>query len=164
MKLALPLLLLFPIFCPAQLKKSYLQMYGGLSWSNEATTKGIVGLSAGPRLGDAIGVGVGVGFIQFEKPYVPLTIDLSLIPTLKKINPIAGAKAGYGIFNYEPSSGTTVHGGFVVSAFAGVTLPGRKLRPNITLGGTRYSFKENHQSKSVITDDKRIFAAIGFLF
>jgi hypothetical protein len=164
MKPVLLVVLLCPIFCQAQLKKSYLQMYGGLSWSNEATTKGIAGLSVGPRLGDAIGVGIGVGFIQFEKPYVPLTIDFSLIPTVKKINPVAGVKGGYGIFNYKPSSSTTVQGGFVISVFAGVTLPGRKLRPNIMVGGTRYSFKENRQSKTVITDDKRIFATIGILF
>ena len=164
MKCILLLLVLFPVICIAQLKKSYLHIYGGLSRSNETSTKGIVGVSGGPRLGDAFGLGFGIGFVQFEMPYFPLTVDLSLIPTRKKLAPIAGIKAGYGIFNYQPATNTTVRGGFVGSAFAGITLPGIKLKPNLLIGGTRYSFKSTFQNKTVASDDKRIFVAAGFLF
>jgi hypothetical protein len=164
MKYLLVLLILCSTTCTAQLRKGYLHMHGGLSRSNETTTKGILGFSGGSRLGNAIGVGFGIGFIQFEKPYFPLTVDLSLIPTGKKVAPIAGIKAGYGIFNYQPTTTTTVRGGFVGSAFAGITLPGIKLRPNIMIGGTRYSFKSTYQNKTAASDDKRIFVAIGFLF
>src|SRR5690349_16915828 len=113
MKILLPLLLLLPFVGSGQQRKGYLQAYGGLSRSNEATTKGIAGISAGPRLGDDFAVGAGIGFIEFTKPYIPLTVDLSFIPTQKKINPIAGLKAGYGVFKYDPVIGTTVRGGFV---------------------------------------------------
>jgi hypothetical protein len=164
MKILLPLLLMLPFVGSGQQRKGYLQAYGGLSRSNEATTKGIEGISGGPKLGDAVGIGVGVGFIDFEKPYIPLTADLSFIPTRKKLNPIAGIKAGYGFFKYDPAIGTTVRGGFVSTAFAGIALPGKTVRPNIMIGGTRYTFKSTYPTKSVVTDDKRFFAAIGFLF
>ena len=164
MKIILPLLLLLPFVGAGQQNKGYLQVYGGLSRSNEATTKGVAGVSGGPRLGDAFGLGVGIGFIQFTKPYIPLTVDLSFIPTQKKLNPMAGVKAGYGIFKYDPEIGTTVRGGFVGTVFAGITLPGKTVRPNIMLGGTRYIFKSTYPTKSVVTDDKRFFAAIGLLF
>ena len=164
MKLLLHLLLVFPIIGFAQQTKGYLHGHGGLSISNEAPAKGIAGISGGLRMGEKFGIGLGIGFIEFSKPYIPLTVDLSLIPVRKKINPIAGLKAGYGLFNYDPAIGTSVRGGFVSTAFAGITLPGKNVRPNIMIGGTRYTFKSTYPSKSLVTDDKRFFAAIGFLF
>jgi hypothetical protein len=163
MKLLLLPLLLISIITNAQQKKTYLHAFGGPSYSNEATTKAIFGLSAGARFGKIFGIGLGAGFIQFEKPYIPLTVDLYLIPVVKKVSPIAGVKAGYGIFNYHPSGNTTMKGSFVGSAFAGITLSHVKMKPNITIGATRYSYKEIRPTKTKNSDDKRFFAAIGIL-
>ena len=162
MKVLIFIMLAMPVAVAAQ-EKGYLHGFAGLSRSNEATTHGVVGLSGGLKMGKAFAVGAGVGFIQFEKPYIPLTIDLSLIPTNKKVNPIAGVKAGYGFFNYHPSSTETVRGGFVATAFAGIMLSRVKFKPNITAGATRYTFKSSYQTKTIGTDDKRGFIAIGFL-
>lgn len=162
MKMLIFIMLVMPVVTTAQ-EKGYLHGYAGLSRSNEATTHGVVGLSGGLKMGNVFAVGAGAGFIQFEKPYIPVTFDLSLIPTNKKINPIAGVKAGYGFFNYHPSSTETVRGGFVATAFAGITLSHVKFKPNITAGGTRYTFKSSYLTKKVGTDDKRGFIAIGFL-
>jgi hypothetical protein len=164
MKLLSFLLLLLPIVGLCQQKKTYLQGYGGLSWSNEATTKGVAGVSGGRTIWNNVAVGLGIGFIQFEKPYIPLTVDLSFMPSGKKVNLIAGVKAGYGIFKYDPSISTSVRGGFFSTAFAGIALGTGKVRPNITIGGTRYTFRSKYPAKTVGSDDKRMFAGIGLSF
>lgn len=164
MKTLIMLSCLIPVITLAQQKKAYLHIYGGSSWSNEATTKGILGMSAGRVTANAIGIGVGVAFIQFEKSYFPVTVDLSYLPAGKKVNPVAGIKAGYGFFDYHPSGVTTVRGGFVASGFAGISFSQLKFKPNLTLGGTRYTFRSTYPGKTVRSDDKRLSATIGFLF
>jgi hypothetical protein len=109
------------------------------------------------------GYGIGIGYINLDKPYFPLTIDLTFLPQTKKFAPIAGAKAGYGIYNYKLISGVTIKEGFTGTLFAGVALPGEKAKVNIMVGGSRNSFTRKTGFSGISSFENRVFAAVGIL-
>jgi hypothetical protein len=144
-------------------KKGYFHLYGGVSHSKE-NDKGLFGISAGARSGKDLAYGIGIAYMNYDKPYFPLTLDLSYLPQTKKITPIAGARAGYGIYNHKLTSVVTVKGGFTGSIFAGVALPGEKVKINLIAGGNRNSFSNKTGFSSISSFENRLFVTLGMLF
>src|SRR5690606_2147575 len=93
MKHLLLFTLLLPIISSAQ-DKGYASLYGGLSIKEQ--TKGVFNLSAGLLLDGVVGFGAGVGLINYDRPYIPITADISFFGRRGKISPLAIIKAGYG--------------------------------------------------------------------
>lgn len=140
MKHYLLLLLLFPAFAFAQSKGGYFSLRGGAAFKDDIT-KGIGHISVGYSDNHIFGIGGGIGYINFEKPYIPLTVDLSFFGKPDKIAPVIIGSAGYGIYNYS-RYGTSVRGNFTGSLNAGVSFPVKKYTKVFLTGGYAiYSFK-----------------------
>lgn len=120
-------------------KGGYLSLRGGAAFKDELT-KGIAHLSIGVSPHHAFGVGGGVGYIQFDKPYIPLTVDISFFGKPDKIAPVVIGSAGYGFYkNKTPYF--TEKGGFTGSLNLGVSVPIKKYtRLFLTGGYSIYSF------------------------
>lgn len=159
MKHILFVLLLLPAIAFGQ--KGYYHFYGGLSHSKD-NDKGFGGISFGPKINKDLGLGGGISYIGFEKPYIPVTLDLTLLVKSKKVVPIGGIKAGYGLYNYTTRVGT-VRGGFTGTLMAGASFPTAKIRTTVTAGVSRYSFNSTLLRRKVSSYDDRIFLAIGVL-
>lgn len=121
-------------------KGGYFSFRGGAAFKDDIT-KGIAHISVGYSDNHIFGIGAGIGFIEFEKPYIPLTVDLSFFGKPDKIAPVIIGSAGYGIYNYS-RYGTSVRGGFTGSLNAGVSFPVKKTTKVFLTGGySIYSFK-----------------------
>lgn len=113
-------------------------MRGGLGIDEQ--TKGLGHLSVGYSNNNIFGIGAGIGYISFEKPYIPLTVDLSFFGKSDKVSPVIIGSAGYGVYQYNTAY-TKVRGGFTGSINAGVSFPLPKSKKAFVTGGYAiYSF------------------------
>lgn len=78
-------------------KGGYFSVRGGAAFKSDIT-KGIAYMSIGVSPNHTFGVGAGIGFIDFDKPYIPLTIDISFFGKPGKISPVVIGSAGYGVY------------------------------------------------------------------
>jgi hypothetical protein len=136
MKNLILIVLLFPAFSYSQ--DGYMQIYGGLS-PKANDNKTVAGISVGGLVADAVGFGAGVGYIQFEKSYLPLTFDLSFFGTTGKVSPVFIGRAGYGIYNYQTEVSET-GGAFTGSLNAGIAFPIAKMKLMFMGGVSTYGF------------------------
>lgn len=117
----------------------YFSVRGGAGF-DDGTTKGLAHLSVGVSSNNVFGFGGGIGFIQFEKPYIPITADISFFGNPEKISPVVIGSAGYGVYNYS-NAYTKVGGGFTGSINVGVSFPGyKKSKLFLTGGYSLFSF------------------------
>lgn len=131
-------LLLFCLSASAQ-KGGYFSIRGGAAFKDEQR-KGIAHMSIGVSPNHIFGVGAGVGYIDFDKPYIPLTVDISFFGKPGKISPVIIGSAGYGVYEYS-NPYATVKGGFTGSLNVGVSLPVKKYtKLFVTAGYSIYSF------------------------
>jgi hypothetical protein len=132
------LVISFPTFAQKKVQKGYFSLRGGLAIKDDIN-KGIANLSLGLSPTDGVGIGAGVGFIDFDAPYLPLTVDISFFGKRGKVSPVVIGSAGYGVYNYS-NSYATVRGGFTGSINAGVALPIKRNKFFFTGGYAVYSF------------------------
>lgn len=141
--------LLLPSIAAAQ-GNGYASIYGGVS--HHENTKGIFNLSVGLLSGDAVGVGAGVGYVQYDKPYIPLTADISFFGKSGKISPLIIGKAGYGVYN-----SMSTRGGFTASGYLGISIPVGKTKALLMAGYSTYTFTMRSHS----TRDNRLSFCLG---
>lgn len=139
-------------FASAQKKDlgGYFSLRGGAAVKDDYK-KGIGHLSIGISPSHVWGVGAGIGYIDFDKPYIPLTIDLSFFGKPEKISPVVIGSAGYGIYRYSTPF-SEIKGGFTGSLNAGAAFPLKKnTKLFLTAGYSIYSFNggENVQTAGV---------------
>jgi hypothetical protein len=136
-KMLILILFLFTLFAHAQKKQNgYFSLRGGAAFKDDIT-KGIGHLSVGVSTNDAFGLGFGIGYIHFDKPYIPVTADISFFGKPGKISPVIIGSAGVGIFNGYAK----IRGGFTGSLNAGISFPGSKKSKFFVTGGMAiYSF------------------------
>lgn len=150
----------------AQIKGAYFSYRGGIA-VKDGITKGIGHFSAGLTHNESIGVGAGIGFIQFEQAYFPLTVDICFLGNKDKPGPIVIGSVGYGIYK-KTNPYFTTNGGFTGSLNIGAGLPVKKLsKVFMTVGYAIYGFKgskdlqvagESYQS---IKDIKMVTLTLG---
>lgn len=120
-------------------KGGYFSLRGGMAFKDELS-KGIAHMSIGVSPNHVFGVGAGIGYIDFDKPYIPLTVDISFFGKPGKISPVIIGSAGYGVYEYT-SPYSTVKGGFTGSLNVGVSLPVKKYtKVFATAGYSIYGF------------------------
>jgi hypothetical protein len=139
--------LLSTLTVSAQMKGGYFSLRGGAAFKDDLR-KGIAHMSIGISPNHIFGVGAGVGYVQFEKTYIPLTVDISFFGKPDKIAPVVIGSAGYGIYEYNTGY-NKVKGGFTGSLNVGVSIPVKKYTKVFLTGGySIYSFSggENIQT------------------
>lgn len=164
----LNLLVLCTILAVAQKKHSgYISLRGGPSFKDN-TVKGIASVSVGFSSNSTFGIGGGFGYINFEKPYIPLTVDVSFFGKPGKVSPVVIAQAGYGIYNYTTAY-TVGRGGFTGSLNAGVGFPVKgKNKIIVTAGYYTYGFTTTtsiytgSNSKKTSSKENRFATTFGF--
>lgn len=134
--------------------KGYASLYGGVSWKENA--KGLFNLSVGALAGNTTGIGAGVGFIEYDKPYIPITADISFFGKSDKLSPLIIGKAGYGVYNGQSTS-SPMRGGFTASGYAGLSIPAGKTKALLMIGYSTYTFT----TKSLSTRDNRYSVCLG---
>jgi hypothetical protein len=150
----LPVLLLICISASAQKTPGgYFSLRGGAAFKEE--TKGIAHMSVGFSPTRVFGIGAGVGFIQFDKPYIPLTVDMSFFGNPYKISPVIIGSAGYGIYEYNTGY-NKVTGGFTGSLNLGVSFPVKKYTKMFLTGG--YSIYIFSGGQNIMTGNDNIKA------
>lgn len=158
----------FTIIAFAQSKKQggYMSLRGGPSFKDGAA-KAIASVSVGFSSNNTFGIGGGFGYINYERPYIPLTVDISFFGIPGKISPVIIGQAGYGIYNY--TIGYTVgRGGFTGSLNAGVGFPLKgKNKIILTAGYYTYGFItttkiNNGASQKVTSKENRLAVTFGF--
>lgn len=132
------LVISLPVIAQKKTHKGYFSLRGGLAVKDD-TNKGIANLSVGLSPTDGVGIGAGIGFIDFDAPYLPLTADISFFGKRGKVSPVVIGSAGYGVYNYG-NSYATVRGGFTGSINAGIAFPVKKNKVFFTGGYAVYSF------------------------
>jgi len=146
-------------------QSGYVVLRGGPSFKDN-TTKGIASISVGLLSKGTVGIGGGFGFINYEKPYIPLTIDISFFGKPGKVSPVIIGQAGYGVYNYS-SIYVVGRGGFTGSISAGVGLPVKsKNKFIVTVGYYTYGFTtttkgQNGTSMRTASKDNRLAATFG---
>ena len=119
-----------------KLQPGYLAISGGAAFFEEAP-KGMGQISFGVSPSRTFGIGAGIGFVDIDKAYIPLTVDISYFGKPGKISPVVIGSAGHGIYkNTTPYF--TIKGGFTGSLNVGVALPTKKYTKLLLTGG--YSF------------------------
>lgn len=127
----------------AQSKGGYFSARGGMSFKDEVK-KGVGHISVGVSPNHIFGVGAGIGYIDFEKPYIPLTVDISFFGKPGKISPTVIGSAGYGVYKYNTTA-VNIKGGFTGSLNAGVAFPVKNnTKAFITAGYSIYSFSKGN--------------------
>lgn len=162
------LLVFSTIFANAQKNKGgYMSLRGGPSFKDN-TVKAIASISVGFSDNHTFGIGGGFGYINFEKPYIPLTVDISFFGIPGKVSPVIIGQAGYGIYNYTTAY-TVGRGGFTGSLNAGVGFPVKgKNKIIVTAGYYTYGFTTTTNiytgtnSKKTSTRENRFAATFGF--
>lgn len=153
----------------AQSKKQggYFSLRGGPSFKDN-TVKGIASISVGFSDNYTFGIGGGFGYINFEKPYIPLTVDISFFGKPGKVSPVVIGQAGYGVYNYTTRY-IVGRGGFTGSLSAGIGFPIRgKNKIIITAGYYTYGFTtttsiyNGSNTQKTSTKENRLAVTIGF--
>lgn len=117
----------------------YFSLRGGAAFKDDIK-KGIGHISIGVSPNHIFGIGTGIGFIDFDKPYIPLTVDISFFGNPGKVAPVVIGSAGYGVYEYT-SRYATVKGGFTGSLNVGLSMPLKKYSKFFVTGGYAiYSF------------------------
>lgn len=164
-------LLLFAVLITnAQAKKQggYVILRGGPSFKDN-TVKGIASISVGLSNNNIIGIGGGIGYISFEKPYIPLTVDISFFGKLGKVSPVILGQAGYGVYNYSTAY-VVGRGGFTGSLNGGIGLPFKgKNKFIVTVGYYTYGFVttskiNNGATQKTTSNEGRFAVTFGFKF
>lgn len=140
-KLLFPIFTLTVLFCHAQQKDKggYFSLRCGVAVKDDQT-KGIAHMSIGVSPNHIFGIGAGVGYIDFDKPYIPLTVDISFFGKPGKISPVVIGSAGYGVYKYNTPY-FTVKGGFTGSLNVGGAIPVKgNTKLFLTAGYAIYSF------------------------
>lgn len=120
-------------------KGGYFSLRGGMAFK-DGDSKGITHMSIGVSPNHVLGIGAGIGYIDFDKPYIPLTIDLSFFGKPGKVSPVIIGSAGYGIYSYNTPY-AEVKGGFTGSLNVGLSMPVKKYTKFFVTGGYAiYSF------------------------
>lgn len=117
----------------------YFSIRGGIALKDDMN-KGIANLSLGLSPSDGVGIGAGIGYINFDAPYLPLTVDISFFGKRGKVSPLIIGSAGYGVYN-KSNSYVTVRGGFTGSINAGISFPVKKNKVFFTGGYSVYNFQ-----------------------
>lgn len=144
----------------------YMSLRGGPSFK-DGTTKAIASVSVGVSNNNIFGIGGGIGYIDFEKPYIPLTADISFFGKQGKVSPVIIGQAGYGVYNYTTAY-TVGRGGFTGSINAGVGFPVKgKNKIIVTAGYYTYGFItttkiNNGASQKVASKENRLAVTFGF--
>ncbi len=133
-----------PLFLFSQKNSGYALIYGGLS-PKQGDNKGVIGFSGGPKLNKNTGIGLGIGFINFDSPYIPITLDFCFFGEKKKTTPAILVKAGHGLYD-QRVGGQGVKGAFTGSANFGVSLPTGKIKPMFMIGYAYYGFSVASQN------------------
>lgn len=128
-----------PVIAQKNVHHGYFSLRGGIALKNDIN-KGIAHMSLGLSPSPAVGIGAGVGFVNFEKPYLPLTLDISFFGIPGKVSPVIIGSAGYGVYNYS-NRYATIRGGFTGSINAGIAFPVKRNKVFFTGGCSIYSFK-----------------------
>lgn len=167
----LTITLLYAIIINAQSKNQngYIILRGGLSFK-DGSAKGIASISVGMAKNKTVGIGAGIGYISFDKPYIPLTVDISYFGKPGKVSPVIIGQAGYGVYNYS-SAYVVGRGGFTGSINAGVGLPIKsKSKFILTAGYYTYGFSTTtnvyagNNAKKINSTENRIAVTFGFKF
>ena len=168
----LALFFLILSFCAnAQSKKQggYVSLRGGISFKDN-TVKGIASISVGLLNNGTFGIGGGFGYINFEKPYIPLTVDISFFGKPGKVSPVVIGQAGYGVYNYSTAY-VVGRGGFTGSINGGIGLPIKHKNKFIfTVGYYTYGLTtttnaySGNNAKSVSSKESRFAATFGLKF
>jgi hypothetical protein len=140
----------------------YMCLRGGPSIEN-GQAKGIGSISVGVSNNNVLGIGAGIGFINYDKPYIPLTVDLSFFGKTNKVTPVVIGQAGYGVYNYT-TSGFVGRGGFTGSINGGAGFPlKQKNKVIVTVGYYTYNFvtTATGTSKKTYSKDNRFAITIG---
>lgn len=138
--------LLFSLSATAQ-KGGYFSLRGGAAFKDDLR-KGIAHMSLGYSHNHIFGIGAGIGYIDFDKPYIPMTVDISFFGKPGKISPVVIGSAGYGIYE-KTNPYFTTKGGFTGSLNVGGALPVKGYRKLfLTVGYALYYFNggENVQT------------------
>jgi len=144
----------------AQSKKQsgYVCLRGGMAFKDDGVSNG------------TFGIGGGFGYISFDKPYIPLTVDISYFGRPGKVSPVIIGQAGYGVYNYS-SAYVVGRGGFTGSISGGIGLPMRHKNKFIfTVGYYTYGFSttsnvySSSNSKTIDSRENRFAATFGFKF
>jgi hypothetical protein len=138
-------------------QKGYLHLYGGYS-PKDHDGAALFGFSAGGKLNRSLALGAGISSTIFDKPYFPLTLDLTVLEPQKKVSPIAGVKVGYGIYNNDKE-----RGGFTGSLFGGISVPVANFKTNLMIGVTHYSFTSTLPGIKLKKNQDRLTFTLGFL-
>lgn len=142
MKILLTIALLLGVTGASAQRKDpggYFSMRGGAAFKDDIK-KGIGHISIGISPNHIFGIGAGIGFIDFDKPYIPLTVDISFFGKPGKVAPVVIGSAGYGVYEYA-SRYATVKGGFTGSLNVGLSMPLKKYSKFFVTGGYAiYSF------------------------
>lgn len=118
----------------------YFSLRGGMAFKDDLK-KGIAHMSMGISPNRIVGIGAGIGYVDFDKPYIPLTIDISFFGKPGKVTPVVIGSAGYGVYEYN-NSYATVKGGFTGSLNIGLSMSIKKYSKFFVTGGYAiYGFK-----------------------
>lgn len=136
----LSLLLFVTTAISAQTKQpGYLSISGGAAFFDDKP-KVMGHISAGVSPSRTFGIGAGIGFVDIDNTYIPLTVDISFFGKPGKISPVVIGSAGYGVYK-KTNPYFTVKGGFTGSLKAGIALPAKKYTKLLLTGGySIYSF------------------------
>ncbi len=157
-------LLLLPLSLIAQKKSAgYGLIRGGISpKSNEV--KGMAFVSFGAEAGKSMGLGFGVGYINYDRPYLPFTFDVTYFGKKGKFTPLIIAQAGYGVYNYKVSV-VTLRGGFTGSLSAGFAAPLKNHKLLFSIGIHNFGFTSyttlNGRQQVVHSDQTRPVITVG---
>lgn len=116
-----------------KMQPGYLSISGGAALLKDAT-KVIGHISAGVSPNRVFGIGAGIGFVNIDNTYIPLTVDISYFGKPGKITPVVIGSAGYGVYK-KANPYFTTKGGFTGSLRAGIALPGKKSAKLLLTGG-----------------------------
>jgi hypothetical protein len=101
--------------------------------------RGVANISIGALKNKEFGIGFGVGYIGLQRPYIPVTFDLTYFGKPGKITPVIQAQAGYGIYDYA-NSYAQINGGFTGVVSAGISLPAKKSKFLLMVGAQNMHF------------------------
>lgn len=117
----------------------YFSLRGGMAFKDDLK-KGIAHMSMGVSPNRIVGIGAGIGYIDFDKPYIPLTVDISFFGQPGKVSPVVIGSVGYGVYSYNTLY-SEVKGGFTGSLNVGLSMPVKKFSKFFVTGGYAiYSF------------------------